>query len=127
VESLTLTKDLYGFDDLAEIPYDFTDNSYVLRKRVALLQADEELQSWKKIGIQSVYRGGDVENKTDINWYALEKYWVITGIQVVNPVARSVKFYDLQGRMAGSSSKGLFIKQIRLSDGSIKVVKVIRR
>jgi hypothetical protein len=128
VEPLTLTKDLYGFDkDLAEVPYDFTDDAYILRKRVALLQTDDELQSWKKIGIQSIYRGGNVENKTEINWYALEKYWVITGIQVVNPVARSVKFYDLQGRMAGSSSKGLFIKQIRLSDGSIKVVKVIRR
>jgi hypothetical protein len=128
VESLTLAKDLYGFDkDLAEVPYDFTDDTYILRKRVALLQADDELQSWKKIGIQSIYRVGDKKKETEINWYALEKYWVITGIQVVNPVARSVKFYDLQGRMAGSSSKGLFIKQIRLSDGSIKVVKVIRR
>jgi hypothetical protein len=127
VESLTLTKDLYGFDDLAEIPYDFTDNSYVLRKRVALLQADDELQSWKKIGIQSVYRGGDVENKTEINWYALEKYWVVTGIQVVNPEVHSVEYFDLQGRMAGSSSRGLLIKQIRLLDGSIKVVKVLRR
>ena len=127
VESLTLTKDQYGFDDLAEIPYDFTDNSYVLRKRVALLQADDELQSWKKIGIQSVYRGGDVENKTDINWYALEEYWVVTGIQVVNPEVHSVEYFDLQGRMAGSSSRGLLIKQIRLLDGSIKVVKVLRR
>ena len=127
VESLTLTKDLYGFDDLAEIPYDFTDNSYVLRKRVALLQADEELQSWKKIGIQSVYRGGDVENKTDINWYALDEYWVVTGIQVVNPEVHSVEYFDLLGRKAGSSSRGLFIKQIRLLDGSIKVVKVLRR
>ena len=128
VEPLTLTKDLYGFDkDLAEVPYDFTDDTYILRKRVALLQADDELQSWKKIGIQSIYRVGNVENKTEINWYALEKYWVITDIQVVNPVTRFEKFYDLQGRMAGSSSKGLFIKQIRLSDGSIKVVKVIRR
>ena len=127
VESLTLTKDLYGFDDLAEIPYDFTDNSYVLRKRVALLQADDELQSWKKIGIQSVYRGGDVENKTEINWYALEKYWVVTGIQVVNPEVHSVEYFDLLGRKAGSSSRGLFIKQIRLLDGSIKVVKILRR
>jgi hypothetical protein len=128
VEPLTLTKDLYGFDkDLAEVPYDFTDDAYILRKRVALLQSDDELQSWKKIGIQSIYRVGDEKKETEINWYALEKYWVITGIQVVNPVARSVKLYDLQGRMAGSSSKGLFIKQIRLSDGSIKVVKVIRR
>ena len=127
VESLTLTKDLYGFDDLAEIPYDFTDNSYVLRKRVALLQADDELQSWKKIGIQSVYRGGDAENQTEINWYALEEYWVVTGIQVVNPEVHSVEYFDLQGRMAGSSSRGLFIKHIRLLDGSIKVVKVLRR
>lgn len=127
VESLTLTKDLYGFDDLAEIPYDFTDNSYVLRKRVTLLQADDELQSWKKIGIQSVYRGGDAENQTEINWYALEEYWVVTGIQVVNPEVRSVEYFDLQGRMAGSSLRGLLIKQIRLLDGSIKVVKVLRR
>ena len=128
VESLTLTKDLYGFDDMTEIPYDFTDGVYILRKRVSLLQADDELQSWKKIGIQSVYHGGDAENKTEINWYSLDEYWKTTGIQVVNPVATSsVKFFDMQGRVASPSSKGLFVKQIRLLDGSIKVIKVIRR
>jgi hypothetical protein len=127
VEPLSLTKDLYDFDNMTEIPYDFTDDNYILRKRVSLLQTDDELQSWKKIGIQSIYRGGDVENKTEVNWYDLEKYWEITGIQVVNPVARSAEFFDLQGRIAGPLSKGLFIKQIRRLDGSIKVIKVIRR
>lgn len=128
VEQLTLTAQLYGFDsDLTEIPYDFTDNNYVQRKRVALLQSSEELQSWKKIGIQSIYRGAGDEKRSEIGWYPLDEYWKTLGVNNVSNEVVGVEYYDLRGRKVDSFSKGIFVKQIRTSDGLIRYIKVLRR
>lgn len=127
-EQLTLTAQLYGFDsDLTEIPYDFTDNNYVQRKRVALLQSFEELQSWKKIGIQSIYRGAGDEKRSEIGWYPLDEYWKTLGVNNVSNEVVGVEYYDLRGRKVDSLSKGIFVKQIRMSDGLIRYIKVLRR
>ena len=127
VEQLTLSKELYDFDsDLTEIPYDFTDNNYILRKRVALLQSSEEMQSWKTIGIQSIYRGNGEEKRTEISWYPLEAYWKTLGVKTVKPeIVSVVGCYDLQGRQVNQPSRGFFVKQIQLSNGTIKYVKVL--
>ena len=128
VDQLTLTKELYNFDvDLSEIPYEFTDDVYIHRKRVALLQTDEELQSWTNIGIQSIYRGAGEEHKSDVSWYNLQEYWIATGITTVATESEAVEYFDLQGRKTDALSKGLFIKQIRMNDGTIKTIKVLRR
>ena len=129
-EQLTLSKDLYEFDaDYTEIPYDFTDGIYIQRKRVALLQNDAELQSWKKIGIQSIYRGANVENESEVYWLALGNYWKSVGIdtQIVSEKNATVGYFDLLGRTINTLGKGLFVKQVRLEDGTIKYVKVLRR
>lgn len=127
-EQLTLTAQLYGFDaDFTEIPYDFTDNNYVQRKRIALLQSPDELQSWKKIGIQSIYRGAGEEKRSDISWYDLEEYWRLTGVSFVNSVNSTDRFFDLQGRKMNSPSKGLVIKRILMPNGTLKTIKVFQR
>ena len=127
-EQLTLTAQLYGFDsDLTEIPYDFTDNNYILRKRVALLQGADELQSWKKVGIQSIYCGAGEEKRSEISWYPLEAYWKTLGVKTVNSEVVSVGCYDLQGRKVTNPSRGIFVKQIQMANGTIKYVKVLHR
>ena len=58
-EQLTLTTDLYEKleADMTEIPYLFTDDYdiYTYGARVYLNQSEEEIASWKKLGVQSIY------------------------------------------------------------------------
>lgn len=54
-------------EDMSEIPYEFTDNWDVYNS-VLYLNQGEELASWDKIGLQSIYYGGDEVNKSNIAW-----------------------------------------------------------
>ena len=76
VSPLTLTTDLYGRleEDMTEIPYTFTDNYDVYNDELYLNQGD--FTGWRRIGIQSIYRGGGSEKTSEIAWYALYNYGV---------------------------------------------------
>ena len=126
---LTFAKDLYTTleQDLTEIPYSFTDNETISRNRIALLQPDEELRSWAKIGVQSIYRGAGEERKSEVFWYELSKYWADGIVEVAENEPVGTMFFDLQGRQADTLAKGLLIQQVRMSDGTVKTMKVLRK
>ena len=67
---LTLTTDEYLelYENMTEIPYTFTDDWDIYNYCFYL---NMDFSSWKKIGIQSIYRGGGVEKKSAIFWYAM--------------------------------------------------------
>ena len=73
VNPVKLTTDLYTKldEDMTEIPYLFTDH-YDVYNYMFYLNMD--FSKWNKIGIQSIYRGGDKENKSEIFWYTLKEY-----------------------------------------------------
>ena len=54
-------------EDMTEIPYGFTEN-YDFYTDVIYLN-DLYSADWTRIGIQSIYRGGGEENKTEIQWF----------------------------------------------------------
>jgi hypothetical protein len=68
VTPLTLTTDLYSelTEDMTEIPYGFTDDWDIYNYRFYL---NMDFSEWDQIGIQSIYRGGGEENKSEIFWY----------------------------------------------------------
>ena len=85
----------------------------------------------KRIGVKSIYTGGEETNETEINWYLVDENYVpdetITGIAQTNSKANTqVLYFDLQGRQASATSKGLLMKQTRKADGSVSTVKVMR-
>ncbi|MBQ9645910.1 MAG: hypothetical protein IJV24_06105 [Prevotella sp.] len=128
VEPLTLEAELYSrFDeDLTLIPYNFTDNYDVYAKgtTVYLNQDPDEIATWTNIGVQSVYSAAGEVNRSNIGW------WIDgdpVGIANVGTEQRSAVFFDLQGRAANASSKGLVIMQQRADDGSVKTSKVVRK
>lgn len=123
---LTFAKDLYvGLsEDMSEIPYLFTDKNNISHSRIDLLQEESELRNWSKIGLQSIYRGAGQENKSEILWFDLDKYWA-DGILDVCAEEPTVVYFDLQGRVADESTKGLLIKQMRMPNGTFKAVKVL--
>ncbi|MBQ7632276.1 MAG: hypothetical protein IJS82_05930 [Paludibacteraceae bacterium] len=77
VEELVLTTDLYTEleEDLTEIPYTFTDNWDIYSYVLYLNQSEEEVRSWDKLGLQSIYRGLDEEHKSNIVWFDVKAYW----------------------------------------------------
>ena len=97
-------------EDMTEIPYTFSDNWDIYNTRLYLNQGAETIQGWKKLGLQSIYRGGNEEHKSNIVWYDLEAYWQTVGINEVNTVkADNNVIYDLQGRRVAQPAKGLYI------------------
>ena len=85
VSPLVLTTDLYEelTEDMTVIPYTFCDEWDVYNYRLYLNQSEEELYSWNKLGIQSIYEGGGETNKSNIVWYDVREYWTALGIYIV--------------------------------------------
>lgn len=116
-------------EDLVEIPYNFTDSwdigtggSYFYWN-----QPVDEMMTWTKIGLQSVYYGGGVRNTSNIAWYDLTAYWSTVGIDDINADNSTVVYYDMQGRVADANAKGMLIKQTRQANGQVNTQKVLRK
>ena len=113
VQELTLTTDLYEEleEDMTEIPYGFTDGWDIYTQTLYLNQGAEELQSWTKIGLQSIYRGLDEEHRSNIVWKDLTEYWYEVGVNDIHAeVAGQKVWYNLNGmRVAQPTQKGLYI------------------
>ncbi|MBR1755057.1 MAG: hypothetical protein IJ739_00860 [Bacteroidaceae bacterium] len=125
-QPLTLEASLYDAleEDITEIPYTLDDDYDIYKggARVYLNQGADEIATWTKIGVQSIYYGGDEVHKSNIAW-ALP-----VGIAQVNTAAQvPATYYDLQGRVVSGARKGLFIKQYTDADGRVKTEKVLRK
>lgn len=56
--------------DLTEIPYTFkSDTTFIERgKNIFIHESAKEVDTWTKVGVQTIYRGGGEEHKSDISW-----------------------------------------------------------
>ena len=108
----TFTVELYGEDfdeDVTEIPYDHDGLDIYKGGEIIYLEDEpEELATWTKVGIQSVYYGGGERNESNIVWSDGN---VTTGIAEVASKAdgKNAVVYDLQGRRVAKAAKGLYI------------------
>lgn len=122
------TTDAYEFleENMTVVPYNFTDyyDIDVAGKQVYIY--GDDIDQWTAIGVKSIYTVGDKSRESresEIFWYPLSTT-AIDAISTSN-VAETT-YYDLQGRKVDTNATGLLIKQSRLSDGTIKVEKVMR-
>lgn len=122
------TTDAYEFltENMTVIPYTFSDyyDIDVAGKQVYIY--GDDIDQWTAIGVKSIYTVGDKSRESresEIFWYPLSTT-AIDAISTSN-VAETT-YYDLQGRKVDANATGLLIKQSRLSDGTIKVEKVMR-
>lgn len=121
------TTDNYEFieENMTVVPYNFTDyyDIDVAGKQVYIYG---DIDEWNAIGVKSIYTVGDKSRETresEIFWYQL-KPTAITSISTNDVVETS--YYDLQGRKVDANATGLLIKQMRMQDGTITAVKVLR-
>ena len=56
--------------DMTEIPYSFnSDTTFVERgNNIFIHETAEEVDTWTKVGVQTIYRGGGEEHKSSISW-----------------------------------------------------------
>lgn len=112
---LTLPVNLYTelSEDMTEIPYNFTDDYDIAQggSVVYLNFVVDEMQTWTKIGIQSIYRGAGIEHMSNIGWYDLATYWQTVGIADIKADLNSGKavIYNMAGQRVQSAQKGLYI------------------
>lgn len=116
-QELTITPDLYTEieEEMTEIPYNFDDgyDIYAGGSTFYLNQAPEEIATWKKIGVQSIYRGLGIEHRSNIGWFDIQAYIdelkaIATGITTIKADGITT-VYDLQGRRVAEPGKGLYI------------------
>ncbi len=113
VSPLTFTKDKYKrlSEDMTEIPYNFTDRYDIDNYEIWMNQGEAELQTWTRLGLQSIYRGGDEENKSEIAWFDLAAYWGFSGIDDItqSKASSSDAIYNLNGQLLQNPQKGINI------------------
>ena len=101
----------YVNEDWTEVPYDW-DDSYDIYKGGSkfYFNPTDVVTSWKKIGIQSIYYGGDERHTSNIVWMENPTYEEPTGIAHVNArTDNKTVVFDLQGRRVAAPTKGLYI------------------
>ena len=108
--------------ELEEVPYVFTDEtresfsrSYIYEKAYALYIFQKGID---QLGIQSIYRGGGEEHRSNIVYRDMTNVGAV-GEEQPHPV----QSYDLMGRRVEHSHKGLTLS--RMCDG--RVVKHLQR
>ena len=97
---------------MEEIPYNFKLgwDIYTKGTTIILNQGDDELLSWTKLGIQSIYRGGGQENVSNIDWFDLAAYYRDNGITSISTAVLPGKddglWYNLNGQQVERPAKG---------------------
>ena len=111
-QKLTLEAGAYEelAEDMTEIPYTFTDewDIYAGGYMIYLNQGADEISSWTKIGVQSIYTGGGERHESEIGWYEIEDEVYEDGIVGVKSQSSNV-IYDMQGRRVSKPTHGLYI------------------
>lgn len=88
VAPLTFTPATHTYleEELTVIPFGFTENYDFYDSRIYL--NDLYSADWDKLGIKSIYYGGDAENATEIQWYTIDKGQAVDNI---NAAAKATK------------------------------------
>jgi len=85
---------------------------------ITLFQSEDEIKSWSRIGLQTIYYGGNERHVSNIVWAENPVYDTTTDIaDVTTGSASPAVCFDLQGRRVDSSmangqssiKKGLYI------------------
>ncbi len=105
--TLKTTDYKYLESDMDLIPYNFTDDYDIYTdgdsKKVYLYGSD----GWEKVGVKSIYLGGDETHESEIVWYDI----VAAGISTVNANGQNGgKAYNMAGQLVKQGYKGIVVK-----------------
>lgn len=114
VSELTFPASIYSYldNDMTVIPFNFDDDydffSASDSKTIYIYPNDMNSDTWNKIGVKSIYTGGDETHESEINWYTIMEYTGIEGIKADNKSEK--RYYNLNGmRVDTPRQKGVYI------------------
>lgn len=115
-------------EDMVDIPYTFTDDKDIIYNGGTLHGIYFFMTGFDKMGVQAIYTADNGETaKSDIAWH----YITTTGVDNAKTAAQSeiekVAYTNLSGRELTAPTKGICIKTVTYSDGTIKSFKVVKR
>ena len=107
------------------IPYWFNDGDWQIFNRGSyFLLFPDDVDSWSRFGIKTVYTGGGETHESEIFWKDIN--WEGQGIR--QPAAEvSTECFDLTGRHAGQGRHGLLIQKTQRADGTVVTRKVVKK
>ena len=113
-------------ESITDIPYAFSDSYYDIifsasTGRHTVYFYDKE---YKKIGVQSIYRGGGEEHRSNVV-YVVVSPTSISDVDASRTV-KSVSYYNVAGQQIAEPASGVCIKRIQYADGTVKAEKVIK-
>ncbi len=124
--------ELYTFDPddytsltapLTNIPFDFSDDSQIINY-AGQFTILTYVTGFDKIGVQAVYTGGGETHKSNIVYVDLAG---VKNATANDATALSTTYTDLLGRcVTKPAGHGVFVKNVRLSNGTVKSVKFVR-
>lgn len=114
-------------EPMTDIPYAFSDSNYDIFMSTSTNKATIYFydKGYEKIGVQSIYRGGGEEHRSNVVWVKKTP----TGISDVNAdtrVVKNVNYYNVAGQKISEPASGLCIKCTEYADGSMKAEKVVK-
>ena len=115
ISPYTFTASDYEFleADITEVPYLLNDNYDFSRygEDMMFVSLNAPTQNYDRIGVQSIYRGGGVENKSDISWYTIEREGDYNGIQAATASELAGQaIYSLSGQRVSRPVKGIYVQ-----------------
>lgn len=119
---LTFKAELYtkGIEtDMTEIPSTFADptgyfQTYGDEHLIFLMQGNETISTWKRLGVKSTYTAGGETRSSAVNWFDVQNYFTGIATPQTSLKAKSqTDFYNLQGQKVSATKKGLYIKNGR--------------
>ena len=106
---------------LAEMPAYFTNGYDIITNGEGHLVGLYIEEPWS-VGVQTVYKYGDVINKSEIVTL------VSSGVESIGEDAEvvSIEYFDMSGRKVSQPEKGVYIKKATLSNGTTKAEKILK-
>lgn len=108
--------------ELTDIPYYFSDG-YEITMDGDLHKIYYYSLGIDKIGVQSIYKGGGEVKKSSIVSYDISAQSITNA---TNNSRQKISYKDISGRNVNYPTKGLFIKVMENSDGTLTTSKVVR-
>ena len=126
-ELFTFNPDEYmGLEEsMTDIPYSFVDSNYDIQAYGANHSFTFFLTGYERIGVQSIHKIGDEVAKSDIVYSDGTATAIRTATQE-DAECVSETYTDLSGRRVAVPSKGLYIRSMKMSDGSIRSMKIMK-
>lgn len=116
IAPITFTPDLYKNleADLTEIPYTFNDGyDFDISDGHKVVYLNYDFSDYNRIGVQSVYYGGEAVNATEIQWFTIKEY--TTGDFTFN-------FNEMDVATSSNvSTDGDITETLELTEGSVKL------